>query len=1000
MDKERWQQVDKLLQSALEREAKERSAFLREACAGDEGLRREVESLLASDQADSFLNTPAFEGAAALLAGETANSLLGRRLGTYQILSPLGAGGMGEVYLARDTRLGRKVALKILPSFFTKDEQRLRRFQQEARAASALNHPNIITLFDIGEADAVHFIASEYIEGETLRARLAGRKLKLGEVIDVAMQVASALASAHQAGIVHRDIKPENIMLRPDGIVKVLDFGLAKLATKPVTTVDPAATTVAKVDTAPGTVMGTANYMSPEQARGQTVDARTDIFSLGVVLYEMIAGCQPFQGETTSHVIVSILEKEPPPLTRHAPETPAELQRIVMKALKKDREERYQVIKEMLNDLKDLKQELETQNRLERDLPPESTNDQPVATTIGQAADTASDQERSSAETNVRTTSSAEIILSEIKRHKVGAMFALAAFAMVMAAVSFGLYKIFEPRKSPALFEVGKITRLTSSGHTGSATISPDGKYVVYESEDQPSLHGLWVKHVATNSNVQIVPPADVDYNGTTFSPDGNYIYYVRFEASYRRGILYQIPVLGGTAKKILTDIQTPVTFSPDGKRLAFVRENPTEAETALIVANADGSGEQKLASCRGFDFIVIQDSGPAWSPDGEVIACGVGSSSGELYTSVFEVRVKDGTMKQVTPQKWETVGRLCWLRDGTGMVVSARDWDSGIFFHLWQVAYPGGEARTLTNDLGGYGTFSLGLTADSNTLVTVRQNLVLNIWTHTIGDPASAKQVTAGVAGDDGKRGISWTPDGKIVYTSIIGNGLDNIWIMDADGKNQKPLTEGSANVEPTVTGDGRHIVFTSWRTGRPRIWKMNVDGSDQQQLTDNEGQNPSCSADGRWVFFAHWKDHRRTLWKVPFDGGEAVQVTDYPSHDPVVSPDGKQIAMHYFDEQLKRWADGLISADGGKPLKTFDLLNMAYNRGWTPDGRSLLYANATNGIPNIWSQPIDGGAAKPLTDFKRDRIYWFALSRDGKQLAVAHGPATADVILINNAK
>ncbi len=1001
MERERWQQIDRLLQSALELKVEERAAFLQQACAGDTALRQEIESLLAANKdVNSFIESPAFENAAGLFANQNTNSIIGRRLGAYQILSLLGAGGMGEVYLAQDTRLSRKVALKILPSFFTKDEQRLRRFQQEARAASALNHPNIVTIFDIGETDSTHFIATEYIEGETLRKAMSRKRLRLREVLDIVIQTASALVAAHQAGIVHRDIKPENLMLRPDGYVKVLDFGLAKLTPILPTSDDTKASTALKVSTDPGTVMGTANYMSPEQARAQSVDMRTDIFSLGVVLYELIAGCLPFQGETTSHVIVSILEKEPLPLARYAPETPAELQRIVMKALRKDREERYQVIKELLNDLKDLKQELETQNRLERSLPPEPAIDASAATNIGQAADTAGDAERSSAEVRARTTSSAEIILSEIKRHKTGAALALGTFIIIMAASGFGLYKFFEPRKTLAPFEIGKTTLLTTTGNTRSATISPDGKYVVYANEDQPGQHGLWVKHVATGSTVQIVAPADADYNGTTFSPDGNYIYYVRFEEQYRRGVLFQIPVLGGTPKKILTEIRTPITFSPDGKRFAFVRDYPADAETAIIVANADGSGEQQLASRRGFDFFCYADSGPAWSPDGEVIACGAGSSMGEWYVSIFEVRVKDGAVKQVTPRRWIEMGRICWLRDGRGMVVLAPEWDSGIFYHLWQVSYPNGEAQRLTNDLGGYGTFSLGLTTDSKTLVTVRQNLILNIWTQPVGDTSRVKQVTKGVSGDDGRRGISWAPDGRIVYSSLI-NGQEKIWIMDADGKNQKQLTEEGYNSDPVVTADGRYIIFTSVRKGTPNIWRMNIDGSNQRQLTDQEDYHPSCSPDGRWVFYHRFTANKQTIWKVPFDGGEAVQVTDYPASSmPVVSPDGKQMVMNYFDEQLKRRIFGIIPIEGGQPLKTFDLLSFTNTVAWTPDGRALLYASDRNGVPNIWSQPVDGGAAKQLTDFKSDRIYWFALSRDGKQLAICHGPSTADVILISNAK
>lgn len=362
MKPERWQQIDALLQSALAQTPAERPGFLAQACAGDEPLRREVESLIASHEvAENFLGAHVSQIAAELLFGGQASLAKGQRIGSYEIAAPLGAGGMGEVYLAEDTRLGRKVALKLLPAYFTKDEDRLRRFQQEARAASSLNHPNILTIYEIGQENTYHFIATEFIEGVTLRRHMMTTGMKLGEVLDVASQVGSALAAAHAAGIVHSDIKPENIMIRGDGYVKVLDFGLAKLTERQTYQVDADAATKALVKTQPGLVMGTAQYMSPEQAQGLNVDARTDIFSLGIVLYEMVAGRAPFDGNTKSDALATILKEEAPPLSRYAPEVPAELEWIVTKALAKEREERYQVVKDLLIDLKNLNQDLELQ---------------------------------------------------------------------------------------------------------------------------------------------------------------------------------------------------------------------------------------------------------------------------------------------------------------------------------------------------------------------------------------------------------------------------------------------------------------------------------------------------------------------------------------------------------------------------------------------------------------------------------------------------------------
>ena len=412
MKGEKYHQLEELYHRALEREPDERRAFLEQACGDDLALRREVESLLGYDErAANFIETPPDDVAAAMLAGVQSRSMPGRTIGHYQILSLLGAGGMGEVYLAEDTRLKRKVALKVLPVYFTADRDRLRRFEQEARAASTLNHPNIITIHEIGEIEVAHYLVTEFIDGETLRHRLMQGRLEISPALDVSLQVASAVAAAHEAGIVHRDIKPENIMLRRDGYVKVLDFGLAKLTETAAPSVSSDVSTAAKLSTKAGVVMGTPHYMSPEQARGQKVDARTDIFSLGVVLYEMLTGRAPFEGETSSDVIAAILKTEPSPLGHYLPEAPRELERIVTKAMRKDREERYQTVKDLHVDLKGLKQEMEAR-----------------------AKDTAA----AGGEVNaIRRRSSAEYLVSEIKRHKLGALLVLAFMVITATSIAY-----------------------------------------------------------------------------------------------------------------------------------------------------------------------------------------------------------------------------------------------------------------------------------------------------------------------------------------------------------------------------------------------------------------------------------------------------------------------------------------------------------------------------------------------------------------------------------
>jgi eukaryotic-like serine/threonine-protein kinase len=450
MKPERWQQLDKLFHSALERAPEERAAFLDQACPGDEELRKEVEALVAANaQAGSFIEKPALEAEARSLADEQrdaeAESMVGDTISHYRIISPLGSGGMGEVYLAQDTVLSRQVALKLLPEYFTRDQDRLRRFQQEARAASALNHPNIITIFEIGEFADRHFMVTEFIDGTTLRQHFfgegrhtSGELLRLREVLDIAIQTADALAAAHEAGIVHRDIKPENIMVRRrDSYVKVLDFGLAKLTEGAVDTEAP---TRAKVRTSAGVVMGTASYMSPEQARGEQLDVRTDIWSLGVVLYELVAGCGPFERSTPSEVIALILEREPPPLARYVREVPPELERIVSKALTKDREVRYQTAKDLLVDLRRLRQRLEVEAEIERTSQPREKSSEVKAPATDSEQKAAATARAAIVETGDASVAQSASLVKGIKLHRSGAVIALAAFVAVTAVAVYFAY--------------------------------------------------------------------------------------------------------------------------------------------------------------------------------------------------------------------------------------------------------------------------------------------------------------------------------------------------------------------------------------------------------------------------------------------------------------------------------------------------------------------------------------------------------------------------------
>jgi serine/threonine protein kinase len=574
---------------------------------------------------------------------------------------------MGEVYRAQDIELGRHVALKFLPDDLANNQNRVKRFNLEAKTASALNHPNILTVYEIGRADDTIYMATEFVDGLTLRQRLRQRErpLKLIEILDIAIQIASALVAAHAAGIVHRDIKPENIMVRGDGIVKVLDFGLAKLTERQDSLTGSEDSTVAFVNTEPGSVLGTAAYMSPEQAAGREVDPRSDVWSLGVVLYEMIAGRAPFEGASKSHVIVSIIDREPTPITQVAPEVPEALEWIVAEALTKDREERCQTAKELLGKLRRLKQRIESgalpmsPSDLSRSTSAHSSPAHSFAPLPSMA------DKQATVDEAARSTLESEEIASKkpasgwsTRRKSIAA--GAAAFALlVVGAIGFGLFKLLT---QPKQFGPVKLTALTAGGKisgediNGQVTISPDGNYVVCAANDPKQQASLWIRQIVTNSLVRLVPPENGFYVGTTFSPDGNFIYYVAaLERNDFVPTLYRISFLGGTPTKVMDRVFSPVGFSHDGKRYAFVRQN--QEDTSLMVANTDGSGEPKaIAVAKGPNGFSV--AGPSWSVDGQHVACGMLNETGGGY-SVVEVPVNGGTARPIGTEKWASIGRV-----------------------------------------------------------------------------------------------------------------------------------------------------------------------------------------------------------------------------------------------------------------------------------------------------------------------------------------------------
>ena len=916
----------------------------------------------------------------------------GTQLGRYEIRSQLGAGGMGEVYLARDAQLDRTVALKILPADVASNGERMRRFVQEAKAAAALSHPHIAHIYEVGEAAGTHFIAMEYIEGETLSEKIHREKTPLHKLLMYLAQVAEGLAKAHAAGIVHRDLKPDNIMITHDGYAKILDFGLAKLIERQKGFgsdggSSEVATAILPQHSTPGMIMGTVGYMSPEQAQGHVkeIDHRSDIFSFGCILYEAATGHRAFAGKDVLDSLHKIVHAPTPQLKDVNADAPPELQRIVRRCLAKEPDKRYQSIKDVAIELDELRQELKDKAALEYSVQPESSGGEVASGSQQVKINSTQDSAVNTTHTEVtRSTSSAEYLLSGMKSHQKSVGVAAVALLVVIGGIGFAVYKFWGKSDKPP--QAMKIERLTTNGKSSDAAISPDGKYVVYIL-DEGGQRSLWTRQVATTSNVQIIPPADVQYTGLVFSPDGSYINFVKSEKPDEPPALYQMPVLGGIQKKLISDINGGAGYSPDGKQLAFVRGN------TLIIASSDGTGERILTSLQRTE-VFRSEAGqqPAWSPDGKTISCiargGVASS-----WKVVEVQVADGTVKTIAAQGWHFIRRIAWLPDKSGLLILGADKPSSRSNQqIWRISYPGGEARRITNDFSDY--VGMSLTADSNALAAVQSSRLSNIWVAPDGDAGRAVQIKSGGSNLDGIRGLAWTPDGRIVYYSLAGGARD-IWIMNGNGSGQRQLTVDSGrNITAKVTPDGRYIVFISERGDRTTIWRMDLDGGDPKQLTsEGSGYNVAVSPDSLWVFY----DGER-LRKISIDGGSAMQLTDYPSREPEVSPDGKLIACQYREETDSIWRRAIIPIAGGKPVKVFDLPGSRDDFRWSKDSRSLFYRDTRGSASNIWSFPLDGTPPKQVTNFRSDEIFRFDWSADGKQLVLARGTTTSDVILIRD--
>ena len=907
--------------------------------------------------------------------------MIGQTISHYRVLSQLGGGGMGVVYEAEDLKLGRRVALKFLSEEMERDPGALERFQREARAASALNHPNICTIYEVDEYEHRHFMAMELLEGEPLDRRIAGRPLPLDLLLDLAIQIADALEAAHAKGIVHRDIKPGNIFVSSQNRAKVLDFGLAKLSPKAIAdavTVAPGGvpTVASEHLTSPGSAVGTIAYMSPEQARGEPLDRRTDLFSFGSVLYEMATGVLPFKGTTTAVIFDQILNREPVPPLRLNPDLPSELESILRKALEKDRDVRYQSAAEMRADLK----------RLKRD------------TDSGRTASAV-----------VRRDSSAKIIAAELKRNKPFLTIGTGVFLLVAAVITFGLYKLVSGRKAaspseaPAAgatagglsFQNMRLARITDSGKATQVAISGDGRYIVHAT-DEGGQQSLWVRQVATGSNVQIVPPAPVLYRGATFSPDGNYVYFVRSDKNQQAySYLMKIPVLGGDAQQIKFDVDTPVTFSPDGKQIAYERGYLDRGEVDLLVANVDGSGERALAVRRIPNSFT--NTAPAWSPDGKVILASAFDFSGGGFSSIVAVSVADGSMKSFYKHSGQ-MGRIAWLPDGSGILVGIVDLSKPGQGQIWYVSYPGGQAQRLTNDLNDYDICCVSLTTDGKQLAVIENQRTPSVWVAQAKDLKHPTQVASGRS--DGFA-VSWIP-GKILYTNRAGE----IWMAGEDGADPhrvSPADQLAGDIQGC--GDGKHIVYQRIAASGVSVWRMDADGSNPTALNhDRLDQAVNCSPDGTWAAYGSADSGHFRLYRLPVQGGEPTQLSfdnETNSGGMAISPDGKDVAYQILEgEGIPKTIGVVRSVEGNRTLVKGELPQGMGSARWAPDGKAFDMVLTRGGVSNIYRLPLGAklDKLKPITDFREGRIYSFAWSWDGKKMVLGRGPQTRDVVLISN--